>query len=171
MVQGSWSMDWRKYKYTYLSTTTLVFQIQWQTFVRYLFMTWRKELNKIAHLKGLTSIPVYVELVLHEFICFRKCSLLSVFPLRFFSINLPILSVLFNCAVSFSDRVRRIAGEWVCSAGGIVLTGKTQVFGGKTLPVPLCLPQIPHRMVLVRTWASAMSDWQLTAWITAWSRF
>lgn len=172
MVQGSWSLDWRNFKYTFLSTTTMVFQRQWQTFARYLVMTWRKELNKISQLTGLISIPVYVEPTMHEFICVRKCCLISVFPSRCnFSSNLPILSLLFNCAVSFSDWVRKITREWVCSACGIVLTGKTQVLGEKPLPMPLCLPQMPHRKVLVWTRASVMSDWQLTAWTTARSRF
>ena len=36
--------------------------------------------------------------------------------------------------------------EWVWSNGGMILTGKTEVLGEKSLPVPLCPPPMLHTM-------------------------
>jgi hypothetical protein len=45
--------------------------------------------------------------------------------------------------------------------------GKTEVLGEKPVPVPLCLPQIPHGLTRDRTRASAVSGRRLTAWAMA----
>jgi hypothetical protein len=45
--------------------------------------------------------------------------------------------------------------------------GKTEVLGGKPVPVPLCPPQIPHGLTWDRTRASAVTGRQLTAWAMA----
>jgi hypothetical protein len=45
--------------------------------------------------------------------------------------------------------------------------GKTEVLGGKPVPVPLCPPQIAHGLIRDRTRASAMEGRQLTAWAMA----
>jgi hypothetical protein len=42
--------------------------------------------------------------------------------------------------------------------------GKTEVLGGKPVPVPLCPSQIPHWLTRVRTRASAVGGRRLTAW-------
>jgi hypothetical protein len=44
------------------------------------------------------------------------------------------------------------------------IDGKTEELGGKPVPVPLCPPQISHRLTWVRTWASAVRGWWLTTW-------
>jgi hypothetical protein len=49
------------------------------------------------------------------------------------------------------------------SYGGMILTGKTEEFGEKPVPVPLYPPQISHGLSRVQTLASAVSGWQLTA--------
>jgi hypothetical protein len=45
--------------------------------------------------------------------------------------------------------------------------GKTEVLGEKPVPVPLCLPQIPHGLTRDRTRASAVGGRRLTAWAMA----
>jgi hypothetical protein len=44
---------------------------------------------------------------------------------------------------------------------------KTEVLAEKTVPVPLCPPQIPHRLTRNRTRASAVRGRRLTAWAMA----
>jgi hypothetical protein len=44
---------------------------------------------------------------------------------------------------------------------------KTEVLGEKTVPVPFCPPEIPHGQTRDRKRASAVRDWQLTAWAMA----
>jgi hypothetical protein len=44
---------------------------------------------------------------------------------------------------------------------------KTEVLGGKPVPVPLCPPQIPHGLTRDRTLASAVRGRRLTAWAMA----
>jgi len=53
------------------------------------------------------------------------------------------------------------------SHGGMILTGETQELGEKPVPVPLRPPQIPHRLIRVRTRASAVTGRWLTAWAMA----
>jgi hypothetical protein len=45
--------------------------------------------------------------------------------------------------------------------------GKTEVFGGKLVPVPHCPTQIPHELTGDRTRASAVRCRRLTAWTMA----
>jgi hypothetical protein len=45
--------------------------------------------------------------------------------------------------------------------------GKTEVFGEKPVPVPLCLTQIPHGLSRDRTQASSVTGRKLTAWAMA----
>jgi hypothetical protein len=45
--------------------------------------------------------------------------------------------------------------------------GKTEVLGEKPVPVPLCPPQIPHRLTRDQTLASALGGQRLTAWAMA----
>jgi hypothetical protein len=45
--------------------------------------------------------------------------------------------------------------------------GKTEVLGEKPVPVPLCPPQIPHRLTRDRTRAFAVGGRRLTAWAMA----
>jgi hypothetical protein len=45
--------------------------------------------------------------------------------------------------------------------------GKTEVLGEKPVPVPLCLPQIPHGLTQDRNRASAVRNWLLTVWAMA----
>jgi hypothetical protein len=45
--------------------------------------------------------------------------------------------------------------------------GKTEVLEEKPVPVPLCPPQIPHRLTQDRTQPSAVRGWRLTAWAMA----
>jgi hypothetical protein len=47
------------------------------------------------------------------------------------------------------------------------LTGKTEVFRKKPVPVPFCPPQIPHGLTRGRTRASAVRGRRLTAWAMA----
>jgi hypothetical protein len=44
---------------------------------------------------------------------------------------------------------------------------KTDELREKPVPVPLCPPQIPHRLTRDRTRASAVGCWRLTAWAMA----
>jgi hypothetical protein len=37
-----------------------------------------------------------------------------------------------------------VEGEWVWSSGRMILIGENEVLGEKPLPMPLCLPHIPH---------------------------
>jgi hypothetical protein len=53
------------------------------------------------------------------------------------------------------------------SHDGMISTGKAEELGEIPVPVPLCPPQIPHRMTRVRTRASAVRGRRLTAWATA----
>lgn len=46
-----------------------------------------------------------------------------------------------------------------------VANGSTQ--REKPVPVPLCVPQVPHRMAWDWTHASTVTDWRLTAWAMA----
>jgi hypothetical protein len=43
------------------------------------------------------------------------------------------------------------------------LTGETEVLGENSVPVPLCLSQIPHDLTRVRTRAAAVGSRRLTA--------
>jgi hypothetical protein len=43
------------------------------------------------------------------------------------------------------------------------LAGETEVLEKKPVPVPLCLPQIPHDLTWARTWAAAVGSRRLTA--------
>jgi hypothetical protein len=52
--------------------------------------------------------------------------------------------------------------------GGMMLTGKTEELLENPVPVPLCLPQIPHGVTRARTRASAVRGRRLTAWAIAW---
>ena len=48
--------------------------------------------------------------------------------------------------------------RWVRSTGGMTLTAheKTQVLGGKPLPVPLAPPRMSHSLVQALTWVAAV---------------
>jgi hypothetical protein len=60
---------------------------------------------------------------------------------------------------SYSTRVWR-------ETAGLCWQGKTEV-GEKRVPVPLCPPQIPHRLSRARTRAPVVRGRQLTAWAIA----
>jgi hypothetical protein len=47
------------------------------------------------------------------------------------------------------------------------LTRETAVLGEKPSPIPLCPPQIPHVLILARTWDATVGSQRLTAWATA----
>jgi hypothetical protein len=54
--------------------------------------------------------------------------------------------------------------RWVCSNGGMMTSRrKTEEFGEKRVPVPLCLPQIPHGLARARTRASVVRGQRLTS--------
>jgi len=55
--------------------------------------------------------------------------------------------VLLNDAVGCSDYTAVVTDERVWNIGGTILTEETEALGDKLGPVPLCTPQIPHRMV------------------------
>jgi hypothetical protein len=58
-----------------------------------------------------------------------------------------------------------VGGRWMNEYGALVewyWQGKTEVLGEKTVPVPLCPPQISHRLTWDRTLASAVSGRRLT---------
>jgi len=55
----------------------------------------------------------------------------------------------------------------MCSIGGMILTGDTEVLGGTSGRVPLRPPQIPHGLFWDRTWNSAERCRRLTAWDVA----
>jgi hypothetical protein len=44
------------------------------------------------------------------------------------------------------------------------IDGKTEELGEKSVPVPLCPPQIPHGLTRARTLASVVRGWRLTTW-------
>jgi hypothetical protein len=70
-----------------------------------------------------------------------------------------------------------LSGRWIWRAflllhfnGALVewnWQGKTEVLGEKPVPVPLCPPQIPHKLTWDRTRASAVRGQRLTAWAMA----
>jgi hypothetical protein len=65
--------------------------------------------------------------------------------------NLTIDIGLYN-AVLYSDTANRgsyvasVIEEWVWTIDGWYWQGKTEVPGGKLVPLALCPPQIPHRL-------------------------
>jgi hypothetical protein len=62
------------------------------------------------------------------------------------------------------------AARWYINGHGAAVEshwwGKTKELREKLVPVPLCPPQIPHKLPLERTWTSAVRIKQLTAWAT-----
>jgi len=53
------------------------------------------------------------------------------------------------------------------SHGVMILKGKTELLGGKPVPMQICPPQIPHRLTRMRTQAYTVRGRQLTAWVMA----
>jgi hypothetical protein len=61
-----------------------------------------------------------------------------------------------QCVTEWCCQLLRLYGityRW--STGAIILTEKTEVLGEKFIPVPPCLPQIPHGLAWDRSWASS----------------
>ena len=53
----------------------------------------------------------------------------------------------------------------VWNVGGMIPTGKTEIFGGKHITVPRFMPQVPHRLALDWKGISALKFLQPTAWV------
>jgi hypothetical protein len=53
------------------------------------------------------------------------------------------------------------------SHGGMILTGENRNLGEKSVPLPLCPPQIARGLTRGRTRTSVVTDRRLTAWATA----
>lgn len=71
-----------------------------------------------------------------------------------------IMCVLSNGGVNCCNYVALVINEWIWNIGRMTLTGEDR----NTLPVPLCLPQIPHRLTWEWTGAYVLRGWQQTAW-------
>ena len=57
---------------------------------------------------------------------------------------LCVLCLLFNDAVN--SQCYRLMNYWEWSIAGMILTGKPEFVGEKSVPVSFCLPKIPHRL-------------------------
>jgi hypothetical protein len=64
-------------------------------------------------------------------------------------------------------RIPQLIWVWRATVEFIYWQVKPQEFGEKPVPVPLCLPQIPHGLTRARTRASAVRGQRLTTWAMA----
>ena len=79
--------------------------------------------------------------------------------------------VLYNKSVNCQDWIASVIEERVCSTGGMILRGQTEVLGEKRVLTPLYPSQISNGLTLDRTWFPAVVGMRYTAWIifTSWS--
>jgi hypothetical protein len=62
-----------------------------------------------------------------------------------------------NAAANRSIVHHQMIHELIWSSSGMILKGKTKELGEKSVPVPLCPPQIPHGLLWAQTQASAVN--------------
>jgi hypothetical protein len=78
-------------------------------------------------------------------------------------------SVLLYDSPNFERYIASVVDDWKMSVsnGEMIITEETKVLLQKTVPVPLCPPQIPHSLARNRFRSSVVTGRQLTTWSNA----
>jgi hypothetical protein len=89
---------------------------------------------------------------------------------RRFKASGKFLSVLFKDAVNQRDHIATAIDEYSnMKRWWNDINRRRPKYPGKTVPVPICPPQIPHKLGWDWIRTSVVKDWRLTVWAMVWS--